>query len=49
MGSPLTEGVVCIYLDDILIYTKTLKEHQQIMHIVLEHLCQHQLPQTQEV
>ncbi|KAG5717393.1 hypothetical protein E4T56_gene7671 [Termitomyces sp. T112] len=39
----IAEVVVCVYLDDILIYTKTLEEHHQITHIVLECLHQHQL------
>ena len=39
----IVERVVCIYLDDILIYTWTLEEHCWIMCIVLKHLCQHQL------
>jgi len=33
------EGVVCMYLDDILIYTKTMEEHHHITHLVLEQLC----------
>ncbi|KAG5719715.1 hypothetical protein E4T56_gene18502 [Termitomyces sp. T112] len=39
----IAEGIVCVYLDDILIYTKTLEEHCQITCLILEHLCQHQL------
>ena len=39
----IVEGVVCIYLDDILIFTKTLSEHQNIMWRVLEHLQEHKL------
>ena len=35
------EGVVCIYLDDILIFTKTLSEHWNIMWRVLERLWEH--------
>ena len=31
------------YLDDILIFTKTLSEHQNIMWRVLEHLWEHKL------
>ena len=39
----IVERVICIYLNDILIYTKTLEEHCQIMCIILKHLHQHQL------
>ncbi|KAG5717483.1 hypothetical protein E4T56_gene4852 [Termitomyces sp. T112] len=39
----IAEGVVCAYLDDILIYTTTLEEHCQVMCIVLECLHHHQL------
>ena len=31
----IAEGVVCVYLNDILIFTKTLSEHQTITWIVL--------------
>jgi hypothetical protein len=34
----ITEGVVCIYLDDILIFTETMEEHDQVTHLVLEQL-----------
>ena len=34
----IVEGVVCVYLDDILIFTKTLSEHWKITLRVLEHL-----------
>ena len=37
------EGVVCIYLDDILIFTKTLSEHRNVMRRVLECLQEHKL------
>ena len=39
----IAEGVVCVYLDNILIYTKTLEEHCWITRIVLERLRWHQL------
>ncbi|KAG5716120.1 hypothetical protein E4T56_gene10870 [Termitomyces sp. T112] len=39
----IAEGVVCMYLNNILIYTKMLEEHHQITCLVLECLCQHQL------
>ena len=32
----IAEGVVCVYLDDILIFTKTLLEHWTITQRVLE-------------
>ena len=37
------EGVVCVYLDDILIFTKMLSEHQNIVQRVLERLWEHKL------
>jgi hypothetical protein len=37
------EGVVCVYLDDILIFSKTLKEQRRVMWIVLERLQKHKL------
>jgi hypothetical protein len=37
------EGVVCIYLDDILIFSKMLKEQRWVMWIVLEQLQKHKL------
>ena len=37
------EGVVCMYLNDILIFTKTLTEHCQIVQQVMEKLCRHKL------
>ena len=39
----IVEGVVCIYLDDILIFTKTLSEHWTITWRVLEHLREYNL------
>ncbi|KAG5723908.1 hypothetical protein E4T56_gene9797 [Termitomyces sp. T112] len=39
----IAEGVVCVYLDDILIYTKMLEEYHCITHLILECLHQHQL------
>ncbi|GLB43978.1 putative retrotransposable element tf2 155 kda protein type 1-like [Lyophyllum shimeji] len=37
------QGVVCVYLDDILIYTKTLEEHRRITRIILDRLYEHRL------
>ena len=34
----IAEGVVCVYLDNILIFTKTLLEHRKITQRVLERL-----------
>ena len=39
----ISEGVVVVYLDDILNFTKDLEEHRQITHHVLERLVEHQL------
>ena len=39
----IAEGVVCVYLDDILIFTKTLSEHWTITWRVLECLREYNL------
>jgi hypothetical protein len=39
----IAEGHVVIYLNDILIFTRTLEEHCQIVRRVLEKLCSHKL------
>jgi hypothetical protein len=39
----ITKGVVSIYLDDILIFTNTSKEHCRITHLVLDQMCEHKL------
>lgn len=39
----ITEGVVIIYLDDILIYTKTREEHRRVLKRVLEILQRNKL------
>ena len=39
----IAEGVVCVYLDDILIFTKTLLEHQTITWRVLKCLWEYNL------
>ena len=39
----IVEGVACVYLDDTLIFPKTLLEHQNIVWRVLEHLWEHKL------
>ena len=39
----IMEGHVCMYLDNILIFTETLEEHQRLMRIVLECLRHHKL------
>ena len=39
----IVEWIVCVYLDDILIFTKTLSEHWNIMQRVLERLQEHKL------
>jgi hypothetical protein len=37
------EGVVCVYLDNILIFTKSIEEHRRITRLVLERLREHKL------
>jgi len=39
----IMEGVVCMYINDNLIYSKTQAEHRRIMSQVLEHLWKHKL------
>src|SRR5215471_343236 len=39
----ISEGVVCVYIDDILIFTKTLEEHQEVLWKVMEKLRHHKL------
>jgi hypothetical protein len=39
----ILEGVVVVYLDDILIFTKTLDEHQEVTKRVLGRLAEHEL------
>jgi hypothetical protein len=31
----ITEGIIVVYLDNILIFTKTVEEHQEIVQMVL--------------
>jgi hypothetical protein len=39
----VSEGVVCVYLDDILIFTKDLDEHQKVVRKVLDRLQEYRL------
>jgi len=39
----IAKGIVVVYLDDILIFTKTEKEHKQAVQRVLEILVEHKL------
>src|SRR6202790_4017045 len=39
----IMEGVVCVYLDDILIFTKSIDDDRRITRLVLECLCAHKL------
>jgi len=39
----IMEGVVVVYLDDILIFTETLKEHRRVIRRVIELLWKHKL------
>src|SRR6202040_4477107 len=39
----ILEGVVCVYLDDILIFTESMEEHNRITCLVLERLREYKL------
>jgi hypothetical protein len=39
----IIQGVVAVYLDDILIFTNSLEEHQCISQMVMERLWKHKL------
>jgi hypothetical protein len=39
----ITEGVVSVYLDDILIFTNSLEEHHRITRLVLDRMHEHKL------
>jgi len=39
----IAEGIIVVYLDDILIFTRTEKEHKQAVQRVLEVLAEHKL------
>jgi hypothetical protein len=39
----ITEGVISVYLDDILIFTNSMEEHRRITCLVLDRMCEHKL------
>jgi hypothetical protein len=39
----ITEGVISVYLDDILIFSNSLEEHCRITYLVLDHMRKHKL------
>jgi len=39
----IAKGIVVVYLDDILIFTRTEEEHEQVVQRVLEILAEHKL------
>jgi hypothetical protein len=39
----ITEGVVSVYLDDILIFTNSIEEHRWITCLVLDRMREHKL------
>jgi hypothetical protein len=40
---PITEGIICVYLDDILIFMNTFQKHHQITCLMLDHMHEHKL------
>jgi hypothetical protein len=39
----ITEGVVSVYLNDILIFTSSIEEHHCMTHLVLDRMREHKL------
>jgi hypothetical protein len=39
----IMEEVVLVYLNDILIFTSSIEEHQHITQLVLNQMCEHKL------
>jgi hypothetical protein len=39
----ITEGIVSVYLDNILIFSNSLEEHHQITHLILDCMREHKL------
>jgi hypothetical protein len=39
----ITEGIISVYLNDILIFTNSLEEHRWITCLVLDHMHEHKL------
>jgi hypothetical protein len=39
----ITEGIVSIYLDNMLIFINSLEEHRQVICLVLDHMHEHKL------
>jgi hypothetical protein len=39
----ITEGIISVYLDNILIFTNSLEEHCQITCLVPDRMCEHKL------
>jgi len=39
----ITECIIIVYLDDILIFTQILKEHHKVVHRVLKVLAKHKM------
>jgi hypothetical protein len=45
----ITEGIISMYLSDILIFTNLIEGHRQITCLVLDHMCEHKLyPQLEK-
>jgi hypothetical protein len=39
----ITEGIISVYLENILIFTNSIEKHRQITHLVLDHMHEHEL------
>ena len=39
----IDRNVAICYMDNILVFTKTLEEHRRVVHEILSTLCQHKL------
>jgi hypothetical protein len=43
MMNEITQGIISVYLDNILIFTDSLEEHRQITRLILDRMREHKL------